>query len=51
MTVILSGAKRSRRMPRRYLKGYATGSLGPSRFRLVGAYSSERTGIFARDDE
>jgi protein ImuB len=25
--------------------------FGPSRFRLVGAYSSERTGIFARDDE
>ena len=64
MTVILSGAKRSRScnaadvvgearlsIPKRYLKGYATGSLGPSRFRLVGAYSSERAGIFARDDE
>jgi protein ImuB len=25
--------------------------FGPSRFRLVGAYSSERTGIFARRDE
>jgi protein ImuB len=25
--------------------------FGPSRFRLVGAYSSERTGIFARGDE
>jgi hypothetical protein len=27
MTVILSGAQRSRRIPRRYLKGNTTGSL------------------------
>ncbi len=53
MTVILRGAKRSRScnaadvvgearlsIPKRYLKAYATGSLGPS-----------WTGIFARDDE
>src|SRR6266478_5264030 len=27
------------------------GSLGSSRFRLVGAYNSERTGVSARDDD
>jgi hypothetical protein len=25
--------------------------LGPRRFRLVGAYSSERTGVFAQNDK
>jgi len=40
MSVILSAAKRSRRIPRRYLKAFASESLGPS-----------RTGVFARDDE
>ena len=39
MSVILSAAKGSRRIPRGYLKALASGSLGPS-----------RTGIFARDD-